>query len=314
MPRWSEQDIPDQTGRTVLVTGANSGIGLRTAQVLAEHGARVLLACRSADRGAVAARTVGEYATADVDLIQLDLADLRSVHAAAERVRTLTGDRLDVLVNNAGVMMTPRKTTVDGFELQFGTNHLGHAALTWLLMPALRARPGARVVTLSSQVARVGRVKPDDPNFEHRTYDPLSAYGQAKLANLMFSAELDRRARAAGLDLVSVAAHPGYTATSLTTNMAGSREAGPIATAIEFFGELGSRYVAQSVAFGALPTLYAATAPEVRGGDYYGPDGLFEIRGHPGRAHPPRAAGDTDVSARLWQVTAELTRVTPDPA
>lgn len=319
MPRWTEQNIPEQAGRTALVTGANSGIGLRTAQVLAEKGARVLMACRSAERGGTAVSTVREAARAAeqdaaVELVALDLADLRSVHAAAEQVRSMTENRLDILVNNAGVMMTPRKSTVDGFELQFGTNHLGHAALTWLLMPALRATPGSRVVTLSSPTARMGRIRTSDPNFEHRTYDPFSAYGQAKLANLMFALELDRRARSKGLDLVSVAAHPGYASTKLVANMAGSREAGPMATAIEYFGDLAGRYFAQSVEHGALPTLYAATAPDVRGGDYYGPDGMFEMRGWPGRAHVPRAASDADVSARLWDVTAELTRVTPDPA
>jgi NAD(P)-dependent dehydrogenase (short-subunit alcohol dehydrogenase family) len=313
MPRWTEQDIPAQAGRTALITGANSGIGLRTAQVLAEQGARVLLACRSAERGATAVTTVRDAAPgATVELVELDLADLRSVRAAAEQVRSMTEDRLDVLVNNAGVMMTPRKSTVDGFELQFGTNHLGHAALTWLLMPALK--PAGRVVTLSSPAARIGRIRTADPNYEHRTYDPLTAYGQAKLANLMFALELDRRARSKGLDVVSVAAHPGYANTRLVANMAGSREAGPLATAIEYFGELGGRYFGQSAAHGALPVLYAATSPDVRGGDYYGPDGMFEMRGWPGRAQVPRAAHDAEVGARLWDLTAELTRVAPDPA
>jgi NAD(P)-dependent dehydrogenase (short-subunit alcohol dehydrogenase family) len=315
MSTWSEQDIPDQSGRTALITGANSGLGLRAAQVLAAHGASVLLACRSADRGATAVRTVTDAVpAAKAELVLLDLADLRSVRAAAEQVRALTGDGLDILVNNAGVMMTPKRTTADGFELQFGTNHLGHAALTWLLMPALRTRPGARVVTLSSTAARTGKVDVTDLNFEHRLYLPTSAYGQAKLANLLFTRELDRRARKADLDLVSVAAHPGYTATKLVSNMAGSREAGPMASVIEFFGELGSRYVAQGVPAGTQPLLFAATSPDVRGGDYYGPDGMFEIRGGPGRAHFPRLANNTELAVRLWDRTAELTNVAPDPA
>jgi protochlorophyllide reductase len=314
MQTWSEHDIPDQTGRTVLITGANSGIGLRTAQVLAEHGARVLLACRSADRGGAAVRAVTDAVPdAKAELLLLDLADLGSVRAVAEQVRTMTEDGLDILVNNAGVMMTPRRTTVDGFELQLGTNHLGHAALTWLLMPALRTRPGARVVTLSSSMANNGRVDVGDLNFEHRRYRPMTAYAQAKIANLMFALELDRRARTAGLDLVSTAAHPGYTGTELVANMAGSRE-GPMAGLIGFFGEIGNRLMAQPVSAGALPTLYAATSPDVRGGDYYGPDGPMEMRGKPGRARIPRAASDTGVSAALWDRTAELTGVAPDPA
>jgi NAD(P)-dependent dehydrogenase (short-subunit alcohol dehydrogenase family) len=318
MSTWSDQDIPSQTGRTVVVTGANSGLGLRIARVLAEHGARVVLACRSADRGAEAVSTVTKAARdagvdPAVELVLADLADLASVRAAATQLRSMTEDRLDVLVNNAGVMMTPHKTTVDGFELQLGTNHLGHAALTWLLMPALR-HDGARVVTLSSPAARTGRVRTSDLNFEHRTYTPMAGYGQAKLANLLFAFELDRRARSAGLNLTSVAAHPGYTATHLIANMAGSRDGGPLAELIAFFGELGNRYVAQGVEQGALPTLYAAVAPEVRGGDYYGPDGVLEMRGGPKRVNPPQAATDTAVAARLWEATAHLTGVSPDPA
>jgi protochlorophyllide reductase len=183
MPQWTANDIPDQTGRTVLITGANSGLGLAAAGLLADRGARVLMACRSPERGKEALRTVGGTA----ELVKLDLADLGSVREAAEDVRARTGDRLDVLMNNAGVMMTPKQRTADGFELQFGTNHLGHAALTWLLMPALRTVPGARVVTLSSMAARPGRVDLADPQFEHRRYQPNTAYSQAKLANLMFA-------------------------------------------------------------------------------------------------------------------------------
>lgn len=309
MGTWSEQDIPDQAGRTVLVTGANSGLGRRISQVLARHGARVLMACRDAERGAAAVEGVD-----GAELVVLDLADLGSVRTAAAKVRELTGDRLDILVNNAGVMATPHKTTVDGFELQFGTNHLGHAALTWLLMPALSAVTGARVVTMSSTAARGGRVDVDDPNFEHRRYSSGIAYAQAKVANLLFALELDRRATAAGLRLVSVAAHPGLTATNLVTNMANSHES----ALLRGFLTLGNafvRVVGQDVAAGALPALFAATAGGVRGGDYYGPDGMFETRGSsPGRAHLPRRATDRDVAARLWERTAELTGVEPDPA
>jgi protochlorophyllide reductase len=309
MGTWSEKDIPDQSGRTALVTGANSGLGLRISQVLATHGARVLMASRSADRGAAA---VGGVQGAE--LVVLDLADLRSVRAAAARVREMTGDRVDVLVNNAGVMATPHKTTVDGFELQFGTNHLGHAALTWLLMPALSTVSGARVVTMSSTAARGGRMDVADPNFEHRRYTPATAYAQAKVANLLFALELDRRATTAGLRLVSVAAHPGFTATNLLTNMANTHESGLLRGLITV-GDAFVRFVAQDVSAGALPALFAATAGGVRGGDYYGPDGMFETRGaSPGRAHLPRLATDREIAARLWERTAELTDVQPDPA
>jgi len=309
MSMWTASDIPDQTGRTVLITGANSGLGLAAAGLLADRGARVLMACRSPERGQEALRTVGGTA----ELVKLDLADLGSVHAAAKEIRERTGDRLDVLMNNAGVMMTPKRRTADGFELQFGTNHLGHAALTWLLMPALRGVSGARVVTLSSMAARPGRVDLADPQFEHRRYQPNTAYSQAKLANLMFAIELDRHARKAGLDLVSVAAHPGYTATNLTVNMSRSRS-GIAGTAMGLATAIGDRLFSQNVQVGVLPQVYAATAPEVRGGEYYGPDGFREIRGHPRRVPIPTPGQDTEVAAKLWDLTAELTKVDPDPA
>jgi NAD(P)-dependent dehydrogenase (short-subunit alcohol dehydrogenase family) len=311
MPQWTQNDIPDQTGRTVLVTGANSGLGLRTAQVLAANGARVLMACRSPERGAVALRSVTEVADGgSAELVPLDLADLSSVHEAAERVRDLTGDGLDVLVNNAGVMWTSKRHTKDGFELQFGTNHLGHAALTWLLLPALRGRPASRVVTVSSLTARAGRINLADSQFEHHRYTALAAYGQAKLANLMFALELDRRLRDARLDVLSVATHPGYTATELTRNSARSRT-GALASAYEFITGVGDRLVGQDVRFGALPQLFAATAPSVRGGEYYAPDGWQELRGFPRRVTPPRQARSVDVAAGLWDLTVRLTGVSP---
>lgn len=309
MPKWTEDDIPDQTGRTVLVTGANSGLGLVAAQLLATHGARVLMACRSPERGAAALRTVTEHGTAE--LVRLDLADLASVREAAADIRQRTGDRLDVLMNNAGVMMTPKQQTKDGFELQFGTNHLGHAALTWLLMPALRGVPGARVVTLSSLAARAGRVNVADPNYEHRRYLPNAAYSQAKLANLLFALELDRRARAAGLDLISVAAHPGYTATNLTPNMAKSHGRTLLGQVITVFGGIGDRLLGQSVRMGVLPQVYAATMPDVRGGAYYGPDGLLESRGHPREVPIPAPGRNAAAAAALWDVSAELIKVDP---
>lgn len=316
MSRWTEQDIPDQSGRTVLVTGANSGLGLRSAQVLAGKGARVLMACRSPQRGEAALRSVTAVAAGggSAELVALDLADLESVQLGAQRVRELCSDRLDVLMNNAGIMMTPKLATRDGFELQLGTNHLGHAALTWLLMPALTSRPGARVVTMSSVMARPGRIDLSDPNFEHRRYRPSTAYCQAKLANLLFALELDRRATAAGLELVSAAAHPGYTATQLTTNMSRSRGTGTFARVMEATNQVGDRIFGQPVRTGALPQLYAATAPDVRGGEYYGPAGIGQLRGLPRRVAVPPSGRDTDVAGKLWELTATLTGVKPDPA
>ncbi|MFI9813741.1 oxidoreductase [Saccharothrix variisporea] len=302
--KWTEADIPDQTGRTVLVTGANSGLGLRTAEVLAGKGARVLMACRSPERGQRALERVGNKA----ELVELDLADLGSVHDAAKAVRERT-DRLDVLVNNAGVMAVPLGRTADGFERQFGTNHLGHAALTWLLMPLLRATPGARVVTVSSMAHAMGSIDLADPNYEVRRYTSWGAYGQSKLANLLFARELERRLRSAGTDVTSVAAHPGYTATELSSNMARSRR-NPIFTV----GAKISDLFAQSVEMGTLPQLYAATAPDVVGGAYYGPDGFRGTRGYPTRAGSTAAAKDELAASRLWDLTAKLTGVAPDPA
>jgi NAD(P)-dependent dehydrogenase (short-subunit alcohol dehydrogenase family) len=315
MTRWSEADIADQTGRTVLVTGANSGLGLRTAEVLAGKGARVLLACRSAERGAKALEQVRAAAAgAAPELIPLDLSELASVRAAAVSVRERTGDALDVLVNNAGVMATARGRTADGFELQFGTNHLGHAALTWLLLPALRGGRHARVVTLSSVMAIGARIDLEDPNADHRRYNPATAYGQSKLANQVFAVELDRRLRAAGDDVLSVAAHPGYTSTGLGGGMARSYSNPVLRSIIAGGHRIGEALFAQNVRQGVLPQLYAATADDVAGGDYIAPGGLGGLRGSPVRTHPLSAARSESLGAGLWDVTAKLTGITPDPA
>jgi NAD(P)-dependent dehydrogenase (short-subunit alcohol dehydrogenase family) len=306
--RWTAADIPDQSGRTVLVTGANSGLGLQTALVLAERAATVLLACRDPHRGQAALDHVRSRAAADATLVQLDLADLSSVRKAADEVRTITGDRLDVLVNNAGVMASPPRRTVDGFELQIGTNHLGHAALTWLLAPALV--PGARVVTVSSLAHRGGGLNVDDLSFERRRYNPAAAYSASKLANLLFTFELDRRARAAGRDLVAVAAHPGLTDTELVTNTTRMHVPGPFAGLARW----GNKLISQGVVAGALPQLYAATAADVRSGEYFGPTVLGETRGAPGRVPASRAACNEHTARLLWERTMLLTGVAPDPA
>lgn len=295
MTKWTTDDIADQSGRTVFITGANSGLGLHSAFILAAKGARVLLACRSKERGQIARAEVEQYAAVEPELVELDLADLSSVRAAATRVRDLTGDKLDVLMNNAGVMATPERRTADGFELQIGTNHLGHAALTWLLMPALRGASSARVVTLSSLAHRRAKIDTDDLNFQSRTYRPEAAYGQSKLANLLFMLELDRKVRAAGLNIISAAAHPGLTDTELMPNSMRMRVAAPVFSAAV---TKVNRLITQSVPVGTLPQLYAACARNVSGGDYFGPSRLGEIRGHPSRALLSSTARDSELAAR----------------
>lgn len=313
MSQWCVADIPNQTGRTVLVTGATSGLGLCTATVLARKGATVLMTCRDSKRGYVAWERVrcegdGVGVGVGATLIQLDLADLTSVRKAADQVRELTGDRLDVLINNGGVMATPARCSVDGFELQIATNHLGHAALTWLLAPALT--PGARVITVSSLAHYGGGLDVKDLNFDRRRYNPITAYSASKLANLLFTFELDRRARAAGRNLLALAAHPGFTDTDLVANSARMYSAGPLVPVVRW----GTKLFTQRVANGALPQLYAATAPNVHGGEYFGPTSLGQTRGAPGRVAPSAAARNEHTAGLLWQRTAELTGVTPDPA
>jgi NAD(P)-dependent dehydrogenase (short-subunit alcohol dehydrogenase family) len=298
--RWTAEQIPDQQGRVAIVTGANSGLGLSTARELARHGASVVLACRDTEKGAQAQRAIeSETADAKVELAALDLADLSSVESFADGFRS-GNDGLDLLVNNAGVMAPPRRETKDGFELQLGTNHLGHFALTARLLHAMDGRPDARVVTVSSNAHKMGRINFNDLQSQHR-YFRWTAYAQSKLADLSFALELDRRLRAADSEIKSVAAHPGYAATNLQT-------AAPPAFD-RLVGRLGNVLVAQSADMGALPILYAATSPEVEGGAYVGPGGLGEFRGHPHLASPTRAARDEETARRLWEVSEELTGV-----
>jgi NAD(P)-dependent dehydrogenase (short-subunit alcohol dehydrogenase family) len=301
MATWTTESIPDLTGRTAVVTGANSGLGFWTTVGLARKGARVIMACRDAGRAQAALERVHREAPeSQVELMSLDLQSLASVEEAAAEVAART-PALDLLVNNAGIMAPPRALTSDGFESQIGTNHLGHFALTGRLVPTLLAAPAPRVVVVSSSAHKPGRIDFDDLMGEQR-YRPWGAYSQSKLANLLFMAELDRRARAAGLPLTAVAAHPGYASTHL---QAGEGLRGMVM-------RLGNSLLAQSDAAGALPSLYAATAPDVSGGEYFGPDRLFEMRGAPTRVGRTRAAQDTAVAARLWAVSEELTGVSYD--
>ncbi len=304
---WTADDLPDLSGRTVLVTGGNSGLGFETGQALARKGAHVVLACRNLGKAeqALTAIRAGSR-TGRCEAMELDLASLDSVRGFAKRFED-AHPRLDVLVNNAGVMALPRRETADGFEMQFGTNHLGHFALTGLLLGRLLGSPGARVVTVSSNFHKLGRIHFDDLQGKQR-YAKWGAYAQSKLANLLFALELQRRVAARGADASSVAAHPGYAATNLQT--AGPRMQG--SSLLEAFSNLGNRLFAQSAAMGALPTLYAAAAPDVRGGDYLGPDGLGEMRGHPKKVQPSARARDPEVAARLWEVSERLTGVRYD--
>ena len=303
---WTADDMPDQSGRVAVVTGANSGLGLSTARELARHGATVVMACRDPGRGEAALEDVATTASGDVVLERLDLADLASVRDFAARVAA-ERPRIDLLINNAGVMAPPRSETADGFELQLGTNHLGHFALTGLLLEPLLATEGSRVVTTTSTMHWVGRIDFRDLQKE-RGYNRWLTYGQSKLANLLFARELQRRLAAAGAPTISVAAHPGYAATHLqsTGPGAGGGVAARVWTAML---AAGNRVYAQSEERGALPQLYAATAPEVPGGAFVGPDGFDQMRGHPTFVKSTRAGADMDVAERLWDVSAELTGV-----
>lgn len=309
---WTYDHIPDQHGRLALVTGGNSGIGYEAALALAGRGAQVLLAVRSAQRGQeAAARIRRTHPQAAVEVVELDLASLASVRRLAESLLQRRAG-LDLLINNAGVMALPYRRTADGFEMQFGTNHLGHFALAGLLLPALLATPGARVVNVSSMMHMRGRIDFDNLDGA-RGYQRYAAYGQSKLANLLFTYELQRRLAAADAGVLSVACHPGYAATNL--QVAGPRMEGQ--RLAERLSELANRIFAQSAAMGALPTLYAAVAPDLRGGEYVGPSGALNMRGYPAVQRSSPRSYDQAVARRLWQVSEQLTGVAytlPAPA
>lgn len=333
---WTAADVPDQTGRTALVTGANSGLGLQVSLALARAGARVVMTARDDDRGENARARVAATATGPApELVHLDLADPDSVAAAAREI-TDRLDRLEVVVANAGVMMTPLRRTAGGLELQFATNHLGHFALTGLLLPLLlavdpvgaAAEPAGdphagtaptpvgsvtptgahpRVVVVSSLAARAGRLVLADLQYDRRPYTPFGAYAQSKLADLLFTRELQRRADDAGRRLLAAAAHPGLSATSLYSNSGLSRIPGVGTVATRAIGLVG-----QDDADGARPLLYAATMPDVRPGEYFGPSSLGEVRGTPDRVPAPSAAGDDATAAALWLASEDLSGVVYD--
>ncbi|UUU34056.1 oxidoreductase [Streptomyces sp. CA-210063] len=306
MTGWNVRDIPEQSGRTAVVTGANSGIGYVAARELARRGAHVVLACRSEGRGAAALeRMSSEVPEGSVELMRLDLGDLGSVREFAEAYGS-ANDRLDLLVNNAGVMAVAQSRTADGFETQFGTNHLGHFALTGLLLPMLLAAPGARVVTVSSSMHMRANIDIGDLNSE-RNYGRWLAYGRSKTANLLFTHELARRLATHGSDVVAAAAHPGYAATNLQT-------AGPSAEGrkgVERFMRIGNRFFAQSAEAGALPTLYAATAPDVGPDAFIGPSFVM-WRGTPGPSKRAPWTLNDQAGERLWSASEQLTGVTYD--
>ncbi len=296
---FNATNIPDQSGRTALITGSNTGIGWETAAVLAGKGARVLLACRSPKKGAAALERIQRlHPDADLAFVALDLGSLESVRKAAARI---VGEaRIDLLINNAGIMMPPREETADGFESQFGVNHLGHFALTGLLLEKLRETEGARVVTVSSGAHKAGRIQFDDIHAKKR-YGRAERYGMSKLANLLFTHELWRRLAPAGHGTVALGCHPGVSETELSRNFP---------TWLKLLTPL-MRPFTHPPQQGALPTLRAATDPEARGGEYYGPGGLLEMSGPPVRSEPSRASQNLETARRLWDLSIELTGVDP---
>ena len=303
--RWTAADIPDLTGKRAIVTGSSSGLGLVIATELASHGATVTLAVRNAAKAEAAKKQIlATYPNARLDIALVDVASLKSIRSFAT-TWLATNKKLDILVNNAGIMAVPnRQLTEDGFELQFGTNHLGAFALTLLLMPALRKTPGARVVAVASNAHRPSSIDFDDLMREKK-YTAWGAYGQSKLANLLFTRELQRRFVAAKVDAIAVAGHPGWASTNLVAS-GPMKDRGPFA---QWLARLGSHFGSQSAEMGALPMLYVATAPGVVGNDYFGPHRMSELKGYPVPARRVPAALSDDDAGRLWTASEGLTGI-----
>ena len=300
---WSLDDIPDLTGKTIIVTGANTGLGYESVKAFAQNGANVVMACRSVEKGEVARKQIIRlYPSSIIQVMQLDLADLKSIHRFAVTFRE-SHAHLDVLLNNAAVMMAPYGLTKDGFESQMGTNHLGHFALTGVLLDVLKKSPGARVVNVSSLSHKQGMMDFDNLLFENaKDFSPMKAYGRSKLANLLFTYELQRFFESKGIDCLSIAAHPGIA----NTNNPGKMERNLLMKVYK----ISFSYIIQPPAMGALPQIRASVDPNVKSGDIYGPGGMLELSGHPVLVQPKRTALDIDNARKLWVVSEKLTSVT----
>ena len=293
--KWDSRDVPDQKGRVAIITGSSSGIGYETARVLASKNATVVIAVRNLEKGESALKKIkSTFPEANARIMELDLAELDSVHKFAEGFRK-NFSQLDLLINNAGVMMPPYSKTADGFELQFGTNHLGHFALTGLLLDLILKTENSRIVTVSSSGHRSGKIDFDDLNWEKRKYKKLGTYADSKLANLYFTYMLQEKLETRGLRTIAVASHPGWTGTELQRH-------------VGLFKFL-NRFFSQSIDMGALPTLYAATAPDVKGSDYYGPSGWKEMKGYSKKVDSNELSHDKDIAKKLWDISEELTKV-----
>lgn len=292
---WNSRNIPDQKGRVAIVTGSSSGIGLETARVLADKNATVIIAVRNQEKGKAAAKKItGENQNADIEIMALDLADLASIRNFADTFKNKY-PRLDLLINNAGVMIPPYAKTTDGFELQFGTNYLGHFALTGLLINRLKKTSGSRVVNVSSMAHKMGKIDFNDLNWEKRKYKKWQAYGDSKIASLYFTYALQQRLGNGTADVIVAAAHPGWTATEL------QRHTGLVSALNNVF--------AQRIEMGALPTLYAATVENIKGADFVGPGGFLEMRGYPKKVESNSLSHDQDIAEKLWQISETLTGV-----